>query len=107
MSFLSFIYIRERSEEKRRVTQTVSSVGAEFVAIGALARVAPRRVLADADAEIVVFEFRALVDVGAGSIVGVQSESSLASASVTTPQVHAHVLAESRCSLTLVDVLYR
>lgn len=84
---------------------TRSTVDAESVAVGTLARVAARRVLADADAEIVVFEFRAFVDVAARSIVGVQPEAGLASASVTAPDVQAHLLAESRCALTLVDVL--
>lgn len=73
--------------------------------MGALARVAARRVLADADAEIVVLEFCTLVDVAAGSIVGVQPESGFASASVAAPNVHAHVLTDPSCSLTLVDIL--
>lgn len=50
---------------------TSSTVNAESISIGTLARVTTRRVLADADAEIVVLEFRALVNVVAGSIVGI------------------------------------
>jgi len=87
------------------VTLTRSTVDAESVAVRALARVAARRVLADADAEIVVLEFRALVDVAARSIIGVQPEAGLASASVAAPNVQTHLLTESRCTLTLVDVL--
>lgn len=63
---------------------TRSTIDTESVTLGTLARVASRRILADADAEMVVLEFRALVNVAAGSVVGVQPESSFASASVTT-----------------------
>jgi len=62
---------KKKKKNKDRLTQAGSSVGAELVAAGALAGVAARRVLADADAEVVVFELGALVDVAAGSIVGV------------------------------------
>lgn len=54
---------------KRIVTLTSSTINAESISIGTLARVTTRRILADADAEIVVLEFRAFVDVATGSIV--------------------------------------
>lgn len=84
---------------------TRSAIGAEPVSVGTLARVASRRVLADTDAKIIILEFRALVYIAAGPIVGVQSESGVASASVTAPDVQAHVLTEPRYPLALVDVL--
>lgn len=84
---------------------TRSAVGAEPVSIGTLARVASWRVLADTDAEIVILKFHALVYVGAGAVVGVQSKPGVAAAPITAPDVEAHVLTESRYALALVDVL--
>lgn len=84
---------------------TCSTVDTESIAVGALARITARRVFADADAEIVILEFRALVDVAARSIIGVQPETRLTSASVAAPNVQTYLLTESRCTLTLVDVL--
>lgn len=89
----------------KAVTLARSTIDTEPVSLGTLARVASRRILADADAEMIVLEFRALVNVAARSVVGIQPESSFASASVTAPHVQAHVLTESRCLLTLVDIL--
>lgn len=54
---------------------------------------------------MIVLEFRALVNVAASSVVGIEPESSFASASVTTPHIQAHVLTESRCLLALIDIL--
>lgn len=48
-----------------------STVDTEPVSLGTLARVASRRILADADAEMIVLEFRALVNVDASPVVGV------------------------------------
>lgn len=87
------------------ITLTRSTIDTESVTVGTLARVASRRILADADAEMIVLEFRALVNVAARSVVGIQPEPSFASASVATPHIQAHVLTESRCLLTLVDIL--
>jgi len=87
------------------VTLTCSAVDTESITVGTLARIATRRILADADAEIVVLEFSALVDVAARSIIGIQPEARLASASVAAPNVQTDLLTESRCTLTLVDVL--
>lgn len=50
---------------------TRSTVDTEPISLGTLARVASRRILADADAQMVVLEFRALVDVAARSVVGI------------------------------------
>lgn len=83
---------------------TRSTVDAESVSVGTLARVASERVLANAHAEIVIFELRAFVDIGARSIVIVQSESGIAGANVTAPRVQTLVLAEP-CRLTLVYIV--
>jgi len=66
---------------------TCSTIDTQPVSLGTLARVASRRILADADAEMIVLEFRALVNVAAGPIVGIQPESSFTSAFVTAPHI--------------------
>lgn len=100
--------VRVSADAARRALVDVltrSTVDTESVAVGTLARVAARRVLANADAEIVVLEFSALVDVAARSIIGVQPETRLASASVAAPNVQTYLLTESWCTLALVDVM--
>lgn len=57
--------------KRKEITLTSSTVDAESISIGTLARVTARRILANADAEIIVLEFRALVDIAAGSIIGI------------------------------------
>lgn len=58
-------------KRKEIVTLASSTVDAESISIGTLARVTTRCVFADADAEIVVLELRALINVVASSIVGI------------------------------------
>lgn len=91
--------------KRRTRTLACSAIGAEPVSIGAFARVASRRVFTDANAEIIILEFHALVYVATGSIVRVQSESGVASASITAPNVQAHMLTKSWYSLALIDIL--
>lgn len=100
-------YVKETKvgNEIYRFTLTCSAVSAESVSVGALAHVTTRRVLAYTNAKVVILEFCTLVYIAAGSIVGAQPESSLASACITAPDVQAHVLTQSWCALTLVDVL--
>lgn len=66
---------------------TRSTIDTQFVSLGTLAHIASRRIIADADAKISALEFRALVNVAAGPVVGIQPESSFASASVTAPHI--------------------
>lgn len=90
---------------KRRRTLTRSVIATEPVSVRTFARVASWRVLTNANAEIIILEFHTLVYVAAGSIVGIQSVSGVASTSITAPDIQAHVLTESRYSLALVDIL--
>lgn len=57
--------------KKKVITLTSSTVDAESISIGTLARVTARCIFANADAEIIVLKFRAFVDIATGSIVGV------------------------------------
>lgn len=84
---------------------TRSAIAPEPISVRTLARVATRSIVTNTDTEIVVFEFHALVHVRAGPIVSVQSESWFTTASVTAPNVQAHLLTESWDSLAFVDIL--
>lgn len=91
--------------EMQRQTQTSAPVVGEPVAIRTPADVAAGRVVADADAEIVVPELGALVDVLAGAIVRAQPIAVAAAALVASPRVPAILLTESRAVPALVNVL--
>lgn len=86
-------------------TLTRSAIAPEPISVRTLARVATRGIVTNTDTEIVVFEFHTLVHVRAGPIVSVQSESWFTTASVTAPNIQAHLLTESRDSLAFVDIL--
>lgn len=85
-------------------TLTGASVFAEDVTVGTPAGVASGRVVANADAEVVVLELLALVDVLAGAVVGSQGVPVLTGAPIASPGVVAVVLALVRVDLTLVEI---
>lgn len=86
-------------------TFACATVRAKFVTIRAFATIASWCVFTNPYAQIVIFKLRAFVDVCARAIVRIEPEPSVAAAPVTSPNVQARMLAQTRRSLTLVDIL--
>ena len=82
-----------------------ATVRAKFVTIRTFATVAAWCVFTNPYAQISIFELRAFVDVCARTIVRIEPESGVTTASVTSPNVQTRMLAQTRCSLTFIDIL--